>query len=229
MVPDSPIDHFRHYGIFTGVGRHSHSGFGGGWVCLVPAIGVLHVRGFSASITNFSFAFGRLVAAAFFRHQSGLDPLFSTMPTNDGCLRYPSVGQFLMHFLDWCITGCFLWFYPLSSTPLLYAAACIHGSAVVRYEALFCFMTHVVAHAPSQCIGHEIWFFVLAILIEGLMRCVVLAGFLTTVGCFLICLFFPFVRARIMGMHTGTGCKVGECRKIIWRGKFQRVFALRHC
>jgi hypothetical protein len=57
MVSDSPIDHFRHYGVFTGVGRHfhSHSRVGGTWACLVPAIGVLHVRGFPARITNSSF------------------------------------------------------------------------------------------------------------------------------------------------------------------------------
>lgn len=61
-----------------------------------------------------------------FWHQSGIHPLFSTIPTNNGTLRYPFVGRLLLHLLDWCITGCFLVLFAFF-TPLLHVATCIYG------------------------------------------------------------------------------------------------------
>jgi len=199
MVSDSPIDHSRHYGVFTGVGRHfhSHSRVGGTWACLVLAIGVLHVRGFPARITNSSFVSWRLCGCSIFRHQSGLGPLFSTMPTNHGSLRYPSVGHSLMHILDRCITGCFLWFYPPSFTFLSYAATCIHRSAVVNHEALFFSSRHTLSHMRLANALHGIWFFVSCHFNRG-FNALLCFGFLTTVGCFSwFWASFSFVRKRI--------------------------------
>lgn len=154
-VFDSPIDHFRHYGLYTGVGRHSHLGVGEAWLVLFPTIGVLHVRCFSCSVTNSSFVFRRICGCSSFRHQSGHSPLFLTTPTNHGNPRYPFIGHSLMHILDWCIIGCFLWFYPLSFSLLPCAATRIQGSVVISVTRLFflsttCTTASAISHRPGR-------------------------------------------------------------------------------
>jgi hypothetical protein len=158
MVFDSPIDHFRHYGIFTGVSRHSHSGVGGAWACLVPTIGVLHVRGFPAPITKSSFVSPRVVAAAFFDTKSR--PL--TRPTflNNAHEWRESPISFRLAFFDayFRLVHYWLLFVVLSTffTFLTYAATRTHGLAVVSHEALFSSRHNVVAHASGQRLRHGI-------------------------------------------------------------------------
>lgn len=156
---------------------------------------------FSAPITNLSFAFDD----SWLQHFStpvGLGPLFSTMPTNNGTFRYSFIGHFLLHLLYWCILAAFCGFIHLLLLFFMQRHAyTARPSFVTRVFSPF--TTQNVTYAPSQRIGHEILLHVFAILIEGLMRCVDLVGFLTTVRCFLFCLYFLFVGAHIMGMHTG--------------------------
>jgi len=134
-------------------------------------------------------------------------PLLFAWPTtwtNSGALRYPFVGHYLMHFLDWGIFCGFIPAFSFLHERRMEGFAWSHEPPFHSRRLPQSLMRLVGAFLSSQDL--LITFAFLAIVIGFLMRCVWLLGFLPHYGG--MCVFpfkiFPFVVAEFYhGLQRG--------------------------